>query len=97
MLCQYLFEEDNAVGRLSGPSLSLIGRVGSLEELLERASVECKMFNDFTTTHFLDFMKIQMDLKCGKNTIQILERLRVCSMLFHAIFWISRQNDFKLI
>lgn len=77
MLCGYLHQEDNAVGRLSGPTLSLVGRVGCLEDLLESALVECKMFNDSVTACLLQFLQIQVDLKCGRSVLQILDRLEV--------------------
>ena len=77
MLSEYLHEEDNAVGHLSGAMFSLVGRVGSVEDVVKNGLLECEMFNDTETSCFFNFINIQKDLQCGKDSKQILKRLRV--------------------
>ena len=76
LLSSRLSDEDNAVGRLAGPK-SLVGRVGSFEEYVQNTLVECKIFNDTSSACVLKLLQIQNDLKCGKDTNDIVQRLKV--------------------
>ncbi|XP_066927211.1 cilia- and flagella-associated protein 54-like isoform X2 [Clytia hemisphaerica] len=87
MLSSRLSDEDNAVGRLAGPMLSLVGRVGSFEEYVQNALVECKIFNDTSSACLLKMLQIQSDLKCGKDTYDIIERLKELQEVLSS-YWI---------
>ena len=76
LLCFYLLNDDITRERLVASPHTFIHQVGSVEDNINDAITECDMFNDQATHFNFQMMLIDIDVKNGKNTTDVLRNLK---------------------